>query len=181
MVFTHDAQASLRCAVDLVNSALDGDDALGTPEALDAFCAKWEVTGRRDHDARELAQVHQLRPRLRELWSLAATGAETAFVEEVNALLREGEALPQLVTHDGWDWHIHAHRPDAPLARRLAVEAAMALVDVVRAGELDRLSICAADDCDAVVVDLSRNRSRKFCEAGCGNRIAAQAYRARKA
>lgn len=179
MAFTHDAQASLRCAVDLANSGLD-EEALGSLEALDAFCAKWDVTGRRDHTAAELAEVQALRPRLVRMWHLAAAGDETAFVGEVNALLRESEALPQLVTHDGWDWHIHAHRPDAPLARRLTVEAAMAFVDVVRAGELDRFSICAADDCDAVVIDLSRNRSRKFCEAGCGNRIAAQAYRARK-
>lgn len=184
MVFTHDAQASLRCVADLVNSAVGGaseQDGLASLEELDAFCTTWEVTGRRDRDAAELRAVHTLRDRLGGLWRLAATGAEEAFVEEINALLRENDALPQLVTHDGWDWHIHAHRPDAPLARRLAVEAAMAFVDVVRAGELDRLSVCAADDCEAVLVDLSRNRSRKFCEAGCGNRIAAQAYRARKA
>jgi hypothetical protein len=32
-----------------------------------------------------------------------------------------------------------------------------------------------------VVVDLSRNRSKRFCEAGCGNRAAVAAYRARQA
>ena len=41
----------------------------------------------------------------------------------------------------------------------------MAFVDVIRTGELDRLRVCAADDCDDVLVDLSKNRSRRFCDA----------------
>lgn len=176
MVFTHDAQESLRTVAALVNSRLD-EDSLTTLADLDAFCERWQMSGRRDRDAAELESMRALRPRLAELW----LADEEAQVEGVNALLREGDALPQLVRHDGWDWHLHAHRSDAPLATRLAVEAAMALVDVVRAGERDRLSVCAAEDCAALVVDLSRNRSRKFCEAGCGNRLAAQAYRARRA
>jgi predicted RNA-binding Zn ribbon-like protein len=63
----------------------------------------------------------------------------------------------------------------------MAVEAAMAFVDVVRARDLSRLRICAADDCVSVVVDLSKNRSKRFCDGGCGNRTAVAAYRARKA
>jgi predicted RNA-binding Zn ribbon-like protein len=57
----------------------------------------------------------------------------------------------------------------------------MAFVDVIRMGELSRLRTCAADDCDDVLVDLSKNRSRRFCENGCGNRVAVAAYRARRA
>jgi predicted RNA-binding Zn ribbon-like protein len=63
----------------------------------------------------------------------------------------------------------------------MAVEAAMALVDVLRADELGRLRVCEAGDCQDVHVDLSRNRSRRFCESGCGNRANVAAYRARKA
>ena len=104
------------------------------------------------------------------------------MVERVNALLREHEALPQLVRHDGWDWHIHAVGADHPLAERIAVEAALAVVDLVRAEELSRLRRCAAEDCEAVLVDLSRNRSKRYCDVGnCGNRANVAAYRARKA
>ena len=56
----------------------------------------------------------------------------------------------------------------------------MAFTDVIRAGELDRLKDCAADDCDNIVVDLSRNRSKRFCEGGCGNRENVRAYRDRQ-
>ena len=62
----------------------------------------------------------------------------------------------------------------------MAVEAAMAMTDVIRMGELDRLRVCAADDCHNVVVDLSKNRSRRYCDAGCGNRANVAAYRARR-
>jgi predicted RNA-binding Zn ribbon-like protein len=98
----------------------------------------------------------------------------------VNELLRESSAVPQLVKHDDWDYHLHATRAEQPLAERMAVEAAMAFVDVIRTDELDRLRTCEADDCDNVLVDLSKNRSKRFCEAGCGNRMAVAAYRARR-
>src|SRR6478752_6012495 len=49
------------------------------------------------------------------------------------------------------------------------------------AGELARLRVCEAADCDDVVVDLSRNRSRRFCEGGCAARAHTAAYRARRA
>ena len=68
----------------------------------------------------------------------------------------------------------------APLATRIAVETAMAMVDVIRADELSRLGVCADADCDGVVLDLSRNRSRRFCSTACGNRNAVAAYRARQ-
>jgi predicted RNA-binding Zn ribbon-like protein len=32
-----------------------------------------------------------------------------------------------------------------------------------------------------VLVDLSKNRSRRFCDSGCGNRTNVAAYRARRA
>ena len=73
-----------------------------------------------------------------------------------------------------------ARKLDETSIRRSFVSGPMAFVDVVRAGELDRLKRCAAEDCDDVVVDLSRNHSRRFCESGCGNRENVRAYRNRK-
>ena len=96
-------------------------------------------------------------------------------------MLAEAGAVPQLVRHDDEDWHLHAIDPHAPLATRIAVETAMAMVDVIRADEMSRLGVCADDDCDGVVLDLSRNRSKRFCSTACGNRNAVAAYRARRA
>ena len=88
--------------------------------------------------AAELRAVRELRPRLRRLWQVDEDGV----VQIVNRLLRDANALPQLVRHDEWDYHLHATPPHAPLATRMAVEAAMALTDVIRVGELSRLRIC---------------------------------------
>ena len=175
MLFAHDTEIALAAAAALVNT--EDDAALENLEDLDRFVAEWRYTGSRRHTRAELDAVRELRPRLRQIWYANEDGA----VEIVNELLREAHALPQLTKHDGWDYHLHATSPDAPLADRMAVESAMALVDVIRMGELGRLRICAADDCADVLVDLSKNRSRRFCDQGCGNRVAVAAYRARRA
>jgi predicted RNA-binding Zn ribbon-like protein len=176
LIFAHDTEVALVAAAALVNT--DGDaDTLETVGQLEQFVTEWGWTGARRRTRAELDEVRALRPRLRALWHRDEDGA----VAIVNALLREAHALPQLVKHDGWDYHLHATPSHAPLADRMAVEAAMAFVDVIRTQQLDRLRICAADDCDDVVVDLSKNRSRRFCENGCGNRANVAAYRARRA
>jgi len=185
MLFTHDTECALQSAAALVNTVdvdtsgaeVEGTDSLTSTTALRTFLDEHGFTGRRDGDPAELEAVRALRPRLRRTW----TAGTDEMVAEVNALLAEARALPQLVRHDGWDYHLHATAADETVAVRMAVEAAMALVDVIRAQETDRLRTCAADDCEGVVVDLSRNRSRRYCDATCGNRVAVAAYRARRA
>jgi predicted RNA-binding Zn ribbon-like protein len=182
VLFTHDTELALVSVAALVNTlpgSVPGDDdpdTLTTVAELDRFLAEHRWTGRHERTRAELEQVRALRPRLAALWTLG----EDELVAEVNAMLAANGALPQLVAHDGWPWHLHATPRDAPLAARMAVEAAMALTDVIRAGQLDRLRHCDAGDCDNVLVDLSKNRSRRFCDAGCGNRTHVAAYRARR-
>jgi predicted RNA-binding Zn ribbon-like protein len=176
VLFTDDTDASLRAAVALVNSTDEPGEPLGSVEDLSAFLASWPYTGRLDATEAELDAVRRLRPALRAL--LLAERDEAA--EMVNEMLAKAHAVPQLQRHDRWDWHIHAVEPDRPLEERVVVETAMAMVDVIRADEMSRLDSCAADDCDDVVLDLSRNRSRRYCSTTCGNREAVAAYRARQ-
>jgi predicted RNA-binding Zn ribbon-like protein len=177
VLFAHDAEVALHAAAALVNTARGGREDLPDVAALDRFVTDWGWTGDRARDAAELDAVRALRARLATIWDMG-TDEAAAFV---NRLLRERSALPQLVRHDGWDYHIHATPPDAPLADRMAVEAAMAFADVIRAGELARLRTCAAADCVGVHVDLSKNRSRRFCSVTCANRVNVAAYRQRRA
>jgi predicted RNA-binding Zn ribbon-like protein len=177
MAFTHDTELSLSATAALVNTGRAPVEEMPDVAALDQFIADWEWTGSRTHDEAELAAVLRLRSRLARLWDMTADEA----VALVNGLLAEANALPQLVKHDGWDFHIHATSPDAPLADRMAVDAAMAIADVIRVGEFGRLRVCAADDCEDVVVDLSKNRSRRFCGLTCANRVNVAAYRSRRA
>jgi predicted RNA-binding Zn ribbon-like protein len=126
----------------------------------------------------ELESVRALRPRLRKFWTVKDRDEAAALV---NQILEEADARPYLSRHDEWDWHLHVTRPNAPLADRIAADAAMAFLDLIRADALGRLRICAADDCEDVLVDLSKNSSKRYCDTGnCGNRTNVAAYRARK-
>src|SRR3546814_9337489 len=123
MVFIHDKQLSLGAAVLLVNTlpetSTEGVDALTTVDDLNRFLEGQPYSGRIDRDARELAQVRSIRPRLHELWKVDRDGA----VPLVNGMLADGRALPQLVTHEGFEeWHIHATDGDAPLHTRIRSE-----------------------------------------------------------
>jgi predicted RNA-binding Zn ribbon-like protein len=174
VLFAHDTEWSLRSAVALVNTA-EEPDTLTTVEQLDAWYADHSFTGRRDSDEAELESMRALRPVLREV----LTADRDRAAELVNQLLAEAQAMPQLRRHDGLDWHIHAVPFDAPLARRVAVEVAMAMIDLIRVDDLSRLAVCADDRCEGLVLDLSRNRSRRYCSTTCANRNAVAAYRAR--
>jgi predicted RNA-binding Zn ribbon-like protein len=175
VVFAPDVNAALGAAVALVNSREDPDTLTSLP-ALQAFYEKWGYTGSRPRTAGELEAVRAIRDRLRQL----LTADRDRAVALINEILDEQQAVPQLVRHDHLDWHIHAISDDRPMHERILVESAMAMVDVVRADEISRLRTCEARDCAGLVLDLSRNRSRRFCSTTCGNREAQAAHRARR-
>lgn len=174
MQFDHDTVASLQAAVALVNSA-EPPDTLTSVDDLAAFFAAHAYSGAQRGDAAELAAVRAQRAPLR---SLLTSDRDTA-AGTVNRILADHRAVPALVRHDGWDYHVHAIDSEAPFADRIIVETAMAMIDVIRADELSRLAICAEATCSGIVLDLSRNRSRRFCSTTCGNKVAVAAYRSR--
>lgn len=179
MMFAHDTRGALVAAVALVNSvdAVGMDETLHSCAGLAAFLVEHGYTGRHDGDRPELDQVCALVPSLREL--LLAERDEAADL--VNRALAGVRLAPQLRRHGEVDWHLHVIEDDRPLAQRILVETAMAMVEVIRADETSRLGVCADPTCRGVVLDLSRNRSKRFCSTACGNRQAVAAYRARRA
>lgn len=181
MRFAPDTEEVLAFVVTLGNTdpsaSRSGEDELATVEQLKALLDHYHYTGRIDHDEAELRDVHRTRALLRHAWTLERDDA----VEVVNKMLRDAKALPHLVRHDSQDWHIHATHPSAPLAERIQVEAALALIDVIRMNEMGRLRICAADDCAGLLLDLSRNGLKRFCSVRCGNRMNMIAFRERRA
>ena len=180
MHFAPDTEESLDFMVALCNTdpaaSRSGTDELATVDQLTAMLNRYTYSGRIDHDEAELRDVKKTRDLLREVWVLDRDAA----VDAVNAMLRDARALPFLTRHDQSDWHIHATEPDAPLAERIRVEAALAIIDVIRMNEMRRLRVCEADDCTGLVLDLSRNGSKRFCTVRCGNRMNMIAYRGRR-
>jgi predicted RNA-binding Zn ribbon-like protein len=175
VLLAHDTEASLQAAVDLVNSAEEPDTLTEVAE-VDEWYSRHGYTGRCDRDDAELAALRALRPVLREL----LTAGRDRAAGLVNAMLADARAMPQLARHDEMDWHLHAVSADEPLVSRVLVETAMAMADLVRGDEMSRLAICADVTCDGIVLDLTRNRSRRFCSTTCANRNAVAAYRARR-
>jgi predicted RNA-binding Zn ribbon-like protein len=180
LLFAPDTEESLEFAVALANTiagaSRSGAEELSSPGALTAFLRDKHFSGRIDDDENELRDVIETRTRLRALWSLD----RDAVAGKINAMLREARALTQLARHDGLDWHVHATPPDAPAAERIRVEVCLALADVIRAGATDRLRQCEAFDCEGLLVDLSRNGSKRFCSVRCGNRMNMIAWRERQ-
>jgi predicted RNA-binding Zn ribbon-like protein len=177
--FTPDTQDTVDFLVALANShpsaSRSGADELSTPGELTALLDAHGYTGRFDRDDAELASVTAFRDELRDVWGLPRDDQ----VEAINRWLRDVDALPYLVRHDRFDWHLHATVDDAPLADRMRAEGALALAELVRIHATDRMRECAADDCRGVFVDQSRNGSRRFCSVRCGNRVNQQGFRER--
>lgn len=180
MHFAPDTEESLEFAVVLGNtdpgaSRSSADELAGVKQLL-ALVAKYPFSGRIDGTEPELLDVRQTREDIRRVWTLDRDDA----VAVVNRMLREARAMPYLARHDGSDWHLHATSPDAPLGERMRVEAALALTDVIRMNEMRRLRICEADDCTGLILDLSRNGSKRYCSARCGSRMNMIAFRERQ-
>ena len=175
MVFAHDTIEGLESAAFLANSELE-PDTLTDFEHLETFFDDFGYSDPRPRPS-DLEPVRAIRTQIRALFKSSRDQA----VPLVNTILAHQQALPQLVRHGDQDWHIHAKPDDSPFAERILVETAMAMVEVIRADEFQRFGECEMHDCDGIVLDLSRNRSRKYCSVTCTNRAAQMAYRARQA
>lgn len=159
------------------------DAAPGLPSALPSVLPGWGFE--EDPSSATLRSVRKLRSALAGIWQDAAAEDAEAALEGLNALL--GMAGPvRAVLPDGSTVRSPAilaagHEDDAP-EKALSTAFALGLTEVALAGELTRLRTCCGEDCTNAFVDLTRNRSKQFCdEANCANRAHVKAYRARRA
>lgn len=123
--------------------------------------------------ASELELARRLRAGLRDALELNHDGATDSLPALAGAL---GE-LPVTLAWDG-SAPVLTTSADGVLGglARVAVSAH----ETVAAGDWPRLKICALDECAWAYYDHSKNRSRFYCEHGCGNKIKTRAYRARQ-
>jgi predicted RNA-binding Zn ribbon-like protein len=180
LLFSHDTEHSLASVVDLVNTAPSAgvDELLPDVTALEAWVKAQDVSGIGSLTETDLDAVRRLRDRLRPVFSCSddATAARL-----VNELISQAPVTPRLTDHDGYAFHIHYFAEGASLVDHLAIDGGMALAQVIAAGERERLRLCEAPSCEQALVDLSRNRSKRYCDARtCGNRLHVAAYRSRQ-
>ncbi|WP_329458750.1 CGNR zinc finger domain-containing protein [Streptomyces sp. NBC_01497] len=184
MQIPHDTRIALDTVVDLVNTAPEGmsgsdpADGLADVDALFSFVRAHDISGVTDLDARDLGAVLDVRRRFADVFAAPDAVAAAALI---NQLVAGAGTTPRLTDHDGYDWHVHYFAPGASVADHLTADCGMALAFIVVAGEQERLRRCEAPDCGRAFVDLSRNRSRRYCDSRtCGNRLHVAAYRARR-
>ena len=118
---------------------------------------------------------------LREaIYRIFATIAEDARpdvndLELLNAAL--GPALSNARIVEGpdgftWDW-----AGDAAMLDRMLWPVARSAAELLSSAQLDRARQCADEKCGWLFLDMSRNRSRRWCSMEyCGNRNKARTY-----
>jgi hypothetical protein len=179
--FGADLLEALTACAELINTGRSADgEVLRDVADVQVFGDRYAFhgTGARPKD---VARLRAHRGRLDVIVACCESGDNESAIGMLNALLAETGAIPQIVAHDGRGPHIHVSRPAAPLADRIAAHLAMGLAELLVAGESGRVRCCASPACRLVFVDLSRNRSRRYCDSKtCGNRLHVAAYRARR-
>jgi predicted RNA-binding Zn ribbon-like protein len=167
-------------ALDLVNSRHGrSPDLLEDAVWLDGFLAKWGYVGAGRPSAVERAKLIELRAVLRRLSDALARGESPGSAElaALGAALT-GATLRRELEPDRLGLRLAPLRPDWRWVRS---EVGASFVELVAAGELDRLKVCDNPDCRFAFYDVSKNRSRRWCaQATCGNRHKVQRFRERK-
>jgi len=105
----------------------------------------------------------------------------TEAVLWTNAELTELAISPSLSSHDGSDLHIHWTPPSATFDDQVMADFLMALAQELCENGTKRFGRCAADDCDRLFYDTSRNGSRRFCsDPRCASRTHTADHRKRR-
>ncbi|MEV8378245.1 CGNR zinc finger domain-containing protein [Kribbella sp. NPDC056861] len=162
----HSGGARYAVPADLAGATADalGDDGRPRPEVSTA-------------QAKQLAAVAA---RMRVVFEAAHGGDTDRAAEEVNALLLDTNARPQLDRTGSPGWNLHFHGADDTLANGWAAGCAAGLAMALGSDLVGRLGVCSAPACDRVFVDASRNSARRFCSPQCQSRVKAAAHRARR-
>jgi len=159
----------------LCNRRREGE--LETASALKAMCVEFGFPGSSGATRADAEATWAHLGTLEAMWD----ADRDAIATSANRVFKQCDARPHLVRHDDFDWHLHGLPAGAPISDAIAVNAAMALADLVRTDDTARLKRCGDDRCHRMFFDLSRNRSRRFCSTTCQSRTNVAAFRARHA
>jgi predicted RNA-binding Zn ribbon-like protein len=172
--------ASIALAVELVNTwntYFPDPEQLDTVEDLRRLCRASGAPKLADAlRERDLPHARSLRTNLRRAFE--APGERRA-VDALNYVVRGSDAKPQLEA-SGSAWDFAFHSPSSDAISELAMRTGLALLDVIRSDGWVRFGLCAASPCVGVYVDVSKNRSRKYCSQLCADRMNQAAYRRRR-
>jgi predicted RNA-binding Zn ribbon-like protein len=163
----------------LVNADLPDADALVDLLGEERTWLHEQVT---DRDA---AALRRFQRELRSVYEASSAGDEQGVVDLLNALLARHPVTPYIAGHGAQEggpptWHMHVADRQSSVAELLIAESLMGLSTLVCDLGATRLGVCDASPCTDVFVDVSPNRSRRYCSDRCSSRANVAAYRARR-
>jgi len=163
----------------LVNADLPDVDALVALLGEERAWLHEQVT---DRDA---AALRRFQRELRPVFEASSVGDEQTVVDLLNELLATHPVTPYIAGRGSSDgrpatWHMHVADRQSSVADLLVAESLMGLSTLVCDLGATRLGVCDASPCDDVFVDVSPNRSRRYCSDRCSSRANVAAYRARR-
>ena len=139
------------------------------------------AAGRPDEASVVLERAVALREAIYRLFSAVAAGRapDEADLETLNVALARALDHARIVPAGaGFAW---AWRDEQGALDRMLWPVARSAADLLTGGELDRVGECANDSCGWLFLDLSRNRSRRWCDMqDCGNRVKARRHYQRR-
>lgn len=97
----------------------------------------------------------------------------------VNRLLHQGAAAPVLAREPNGTWALHLHSLEADEEARHVAKVGSGLAVLIDDGRWAEIKECAAERCEDVFRDASKNQSRRYCSRSCANRVNAQRFRER--
>lgn len=132
--------------------------------------------------ARALNRARELREAIYRIFYAAAHEGRPPAKGDLavlNAALSGALAQQRLVrTTEGFSWEWAAG--DDQL-ERVVWPVALSAAELLTSGELGRTRVCEADDCAWLFMDMSKNRSRRWCDMKyCGNRAKSRRHYERR-
>ena len=185
--FDSHVTAVTTAAIVLVNARTPGFDGTQAvtpatgPAAREAVAGALVSQGRPTPvTAAQLEQFDALAPDLRAVFEAADAGDLGHAAGLINDLLERTGARPRLDRFPDGQWSLHFHGPDDSVVLGWSAGIASALAVIVGSDWGGRLGVCAADPCDRVYLDESKNGTRRYCSTRCQSRVKAAAHRARR-
>jgi predicted RNA-binding Zn ribbon-like protein len=137
------------------------------------------------HEADEaLKRALNLREALHAVFEPVAAGQaiDRHALTSLDRVLRPVLSMSTLVAQPNaapchWEFHASAHAPDA--LDRVIWSVARSAADLLTSSDLAHVRQCALESCGWLFLDLSKNKSRRWCAMMlCGNRSKARRHRA---
>jgi predicted RNA-binding Zn ribbon-like protein len=163
-------------AAELVNTrprATDPPEKLVGAAELDALLARAPEPAPPAGEA-DLPAMRQLRDALARAFEATTLDG---LADALNPVLERSAGGWRLARGTAGAWELEPVAAQ-PVADWFGARAARGLAELAMTYGVERLHMCAADDCLCAVVDVSRNGRRRYCSRTCATRTNVRRHRA---